>query len=98
MFPGQDCVWQAADPASLHVRQWGDEWAVFHETTGQTHLLNPLAVALYRQLQEGGGPEEKVVNGALRALGCDGDRDLASLARQTLHHLEHIGLARIQPP
>lgn len=81
-------------PASLHVRRWGQECLVFHEPSGETHLLSPLAALLFQGLIAGGGPEMAVVDGALRALDCAGDGELEALARQTLAHLAKIGLAR----
>lgn len=81
----------------MHVRQWADEWLVFHERSGETHLLGPLAVALCRRLQAGSGPETAVIEGALEMVGCPGDPELAALARQTLRHLGDIGLARFRP-
>lgn len=87
-------VWFAADPGTIPVRQWGSEWLVFHEPSGETHLLSPLAVALCRHLQAGGGPEATLVGEALKALDCPEDPELEALARQTLEHLGAIGLAR----
>lgn len=90
-------VWLATDPAQTRLRQWGQEWLVFHEPSGETHLLGPLAVSLFQRLQAGGGPEALVLDAALADLACPGDPELEALARQTLDYLLDIGLARFIP-
>lgn len=95
-LPDSGGVWFVPDPAKIHVRQWGHEWVAFHEISGETHLLGPLAVSLYQRIRGGESAGASVVDGALEALGCPGDPELEALARQTLKHLGDIGLARFR--
>lgn len=43
--------WRLIPESNIQVRTWGDEVAVFHGGTGDTHLLNHSAYALLLCLQ-----------------------------------------------
>jgi PqqD family protein of HPr-rel-A system len=45
-------LWQVSGPASLAWVDWGEEVAVYHRGSGDTHLLNPLAAELLRALEQ----------------------------------------------
>lgn len=92
--PPRGFSWSRAGTSEFLFRELGKEWTVFHLPSGETHLLNPIAVQVYRSLGIEPAPESAVVASALTQLGFDDDAELDILARQTLHYLCGIGLAR----
>ncbi|WP_143131229.1 HPr-rel-A system PqqD family peptide chaperone [Noviherbaspirillum humi] len=44
--------WRLAADRSVHMRVWGDEAVVYHEATGDTHMLGPAATQLLLALQQ----------------------------------------------
>lgn len=45
-------LWQVSGPAGLAWVDWGEEVAVYHRGSGDTHLLDPLAAELLRALEQ----------------------------------------------
>lgn len=68
------------------ARHWPgeDEHLVFHETSGNVHLLTPLAVAVLDRLALGPASASELAN-ALGGLD-------AGLAHAVLHSLDQVGL------
>lgn len=48
--------WQAVDRDGLHFRNWDDEWVVYSDLSGHTHLLSSLAGHLILLLSRQGAP------------------------------------------
>ncbi len=46
-----DPVWRLHAQARLHWRQWDDEWTVFDDGSGQTHLMDALTAMAVMALE-----------------------------------------------
>lgn len=55
MPPSAETTWRVPSPEALVVRHWpgDDEHLVFHETSGDLHLLTPQAAAVLERLAAG---------------------------------------------
>ncbi|MGD2064114.1 MAG: HPr-rel-A system PqqD family peptide chaperone [Nitrospirota bacterium] len=63
--------WQLTAPAEMRWVQWGDEWVLYHGASGDTHLLDGLAVEVLRSLEHAPATAEGLVAG----LAQDGDEE-----------------------
>jgi len=63
--------WQLTAPGELRWVEWGDEWLLYHGASGDTHLLEPLAVEVLQALQRAPATAEGLVDG----LALDGDEE-----------------------
>lgn len=77
--------WHVADASRQIRRHWDseDEWVVFHEVSGDVHLLNEAAVRLLDRLTASPGSTEELV----RQVGATKDQVEPALAL-----LDRLGL------
>jgi PqqD family protein of HPr-rel-A system len=64
-------LWRLRDPSSLHARSWEDGVVLFHEPSGDTHLLDPAAGAALLLLRAGPRDVDAMVRAAP---GADAER------------------------
>ena len=50
-----EASWQLAEGCRLHWKAWDDEFVIFDEGSGDTHLLDPLAAEFLKVLEESPG-------------------------------------------
>lgn len=51
MASDSDSVWTIADSVRLHWRHWDDEYVVFNDGSGDTHLLGFVGAAILKELE-----------------------------------------------
>jgi PqqD family protein of HPr-rel-A system len=71
-------MWQVTAGQSLAHRGWGDEFVIYNDLTGDTHLIGGDALALLLCLQEG-ARDEAALLAALAPDARDGDETLPVL-------------------
>lgn len=67
-------MWQLVPGQSLRHRGWNDEFVVYNELSGDTHLLGADAMHLLRVLQAGPQPEQ-ALHDAIFPPDADADPD-----------------------
>ena len=68
--------WRVTAPEELRWVEWGEEWLLYHGGSGDTHLLEPLAVEVLQALQHA----PNTAAGLVEALAQEADEE-------TRHHL-----------
>ena len=76
--------WQAVPRDALMLHELDDELAVRNVLTGNTHLLDPVAAEVFRQLLDS--------SGGLTAAELAADTE-AALVEELLYDLKRLGLA-----
>jgi hypothetical protein len=83
-------VWRVA-PGTMLFRDWGSEFAVFHDATASTHLLDADAAALLLKLHELGQEIEVGDLGRMTFESQLSDDELPILS-EALRRMAQIGL------
>ena len=93
-------VWRAAAPASIGLREWGDEYVVYCGARASTHVLTLLAGTLLQALCESAKPlsadmliARLVAGEAEVATAAACDPAFAAAAQASLLEFERMGLA-----
>ncbi|HKZ08189.1 MAG TPA: HPr-rel-A system PqqD family peptide chaperone [Methylomirabilota bacterium] len=86
--------WELSEGSRLHWKHWDDEYVVFDEGSGDTHLLDPLAAEVLKALEE----QPADVPALLARLGFVDDREIEAHLRATLERFRDIGLAEPARP
>jgi PqqD family protein of HPr-rel-A system len=87
-----------AEGCRLHWKAWDDEFVIFDEGSGDTHLLDPLAAEFLKVLEESPGE----VPGLARRLGARldlaRDADLTRRVRELVERFVAVGLVEPARP
>jgi PqqD family protein of HPr-rel-A system len=87
-----------SEGSRLHWKAWGDEFVIFDEGSGDTHLLDPLAAEFLKVLEE--SPAD--VPGLARRLGARldlaSDADLTGRVRELVERFVAVGLVEAAHP
>jgi PqqD family protein of HPr-rel-A system len=80
--------------ARLHIRQWEEcEAVVYDDLTGDTHVVDALAVEILRVIERGALPNvESLVTVFRQEFAEESDSEVATRVRRTLEGLMGIGL------
>lgn len=85
-------MWQLVPGQSLRHRGWNDEFVVYNDLSGDTHLLGADAMGLLRLLKAGPRHEQALHDVLFRPdAGADPDAERACLG-ELLHMLRVIAL------
>jgi PqqD family protein of HPr-rel-A system len=93
-FPEVWRVWRLIPGQSARQRQWDDEFVVYNNLSGDTHLLGVHAMHVLRKLQHGGPADAPALAASLQTLlgaGEDHD-DLAAEIDVILGDLHRLAL------
>ena len=85
-------VWRPLDGVGFLERNWGDDYLVWSELTGQTHLLDFLSATVLRLLQQAPTAANELAERVAQTLKLDND-NLLTMVEQTLAEFERLGLA-----
>ena len=77
---------------ALHWRRWGDQWVVFHEGSGQTHKLDPLAATLLVMCEEGPVQLDSLPAEVAAQIGVQNDESLADALAGIVEQCSSLGL------
>jgi PqqD family protein of HPr-rel-A system len=78
------------------VKEWQDEAVVFDLLSGDTHLLEPFALAVTRHLAEGARSREEVTERIILEFDLTAE-SIAELIATTFTHLQRIGMIVAAP-
>jgi len=77
--------------ASLHWRDFGEEWVVFDEASGQTHWLDGVNAAVLMRFQDGPASQAEICE-FIDQLGGQRSDALVKQINDTVSQLQSIGL------
>lgn len=89
---GAQCAWSVVSGATLRWKMWDEDCVVFNNASGQTHLLDPLAALLVRQIEEGYCPSEQIFGRIATLLDINVTPEVRATLSQMLRQLEELGL------
>lgn len=86
--------WIVNGPESFHWAVWDDEEdaVLFHQGSGDTLLVNPLAELILRELQKNPKSKADIALAASRYFDIENDEKLESSIRSTLNAFRTLGL------
>lgn len=88
----------ALNPASgLHWRCWDDEWVVFDQGSGQTHLMHPIQAATLMQFGAQPLSFEQLLDKVAADMPTIATSDLASALSLAIDQLVGLGLLESKP-
>ncbi len=77
---------------SLHWAHWGSEHVVFDETSGQTHLMEPLRALVLDLLGDGSQSFDAILTNIAATAGLESSQSPTDLVAPILEELEVAGL------
>ncbi len=85
--------WSASSLGTFHWQRWDDEeTVVFHTASGNTHVLNPLAVAVLKELEHSSLDFDEIVRRVTISLNDVQEETLPERIGQLLEEFDHLGL------
>jgi len=84
--------WITVSDATLHWKTWGDECVVYNSGSGQTHVLDPIAVLLIRRINEGAVDSEELFCHISKLLDVPLSADVRTTLEATLWYLDELSL------
>ena len=92
-------TWSRAGRERFLIRSWsGEEGVVYDMLSGDTHLLEPLALALFQRLDAGAPCSAGALASELAELGTDDVHESAlDAVEQSLESMRRVGLVIASP-
>jgi PqqD family protein of HPr-rel-A system len=87
-----DLEWELAAGSRLHWVSWDDEYVVFDEGSGNTHLLDFLTAEVLKALEQARGAVPALVGRVATRLDLDADADLERRIREVVERFREAGL------
>ncbi len=87
-------MWQLAPGQAFAFRQYGDEFVLYNDLSGATHLLADSAMHLLSVLQQGPRSDDGLADALAGALGCARDVDFDDQAGRAVAQLAALYLIR----
>jgi len=84
-------MWRLRPGQTLQYRHWDDEYVLYNDLSGDTHLLDDAAIELLLALKQGPAAFSSLAD-ALGATFDIGEADLPVETRALLDHLKHLHL------
>jgi PqqD family protein of HPr-rel-A system len=85
-------MWRLTPGQTLCAQQFGDEFVLFNDFSGATHLLGAGAIALLDLLRQGPSPSSELHSALAAALGCAHDSAFDAEADELLARLAGLHL------
>jgi PqqD family protein of HPr-rel-A system len=85
-------MWQLASGQTLRTRRYGDEFVLYNDLSGDTHLLGDSAMLLLGLLQSAPHAESALLAALAGALDCPCDAALQAEAHTVLGQLAFLCL------
>jgi PqqD family protein of HPr-rel-A system len=92
MDSASDLEWALAEGSRLHWVFWDDEYVVFDEGSGDTHLLDFLTAEVLKVLEQSRGDVPALVGRVAARLDLDPDADLERRIREAIERFREAGL------
>ena len=90
--------WRLAEGCRLHWKVWDDEFVIFDEGSGDTHLLDPLAAEVLKVLEESPGEVSGLARRIVARLDLAPDSDLTERVRELVERFVALGLVEPARP
>lgn len=90
-------TWVLNPVSGLHWRCWDDEWVVFDQGSGQTHLMNPVQAATLMQFDARPLSFEQLLDRVAADMSTLPHSDLASAVSLAIEQLLGLGLLESEP-
>ena len=85
-------MWQLAPGQAFRFRQYGDEFVLYNDLSGATHLLADSAMHLLSVLQQGPLSDDGLAAALAAALECARDPDFDDQAGRAIAQLDALFL------
>ena len=92
MSAEQSRIWFIRAPEQHHWRRWDDEFVLYDELSGQTHLLNFIAADAMRLLQETPRSDADLATALAELYRTELTSEFCSRIRTLLSHFQQLGL------
>jgi PqqD family protein of HPr-rel-A system len=92
MSVAKPLAWKIGDASKLCWRIWDGECVVFDSRSGETHLLNPLAVEVLQTLEQGPADGSHLTRLIASTFALEAEPDLARAVDEVLTRLDELGL------
>jgi len=92
MDSASELEWELAEGSRLHWASWDDEYVVFDEGSGNTHLLDFLTAEVLKALEQSRGAVPALIERVAARLDLDPDADLERRIREVVERFREAGL------
>ena len=90
--------WRAVPHTDLHWRLLEEQYVVYNSGSGHTHVLDPIAALLVRQLTDRCCETGELVEGMGALLNLEATEELHTKLQQILWQLDELGLVESVTP
>jgi PqqD family protein of HPr-rel-A system len=87
-----DTRWRLLQNADFHWKRWDDVFTLYNSGSGQTHVLDPLAVLLIQLIGEGSRNTSELLQQMVAQLDVDASQEFREKLQETLSQLDALGL------
>jgi PqqD family protein of HPr-rel-A system len=89
---GEGTRWTLTSGCTLHWRDWGEEYIVFNDGPGDTHLLDPVSAEILKSLERDAHSIESLISRCGDVLSADIGRSPTAVVSDVLRQLHALGL------
>ena len=89
--------WQTLHYSDLLREEWEDEWFIFHPASGNTHVLNRLAIDILDRLHMHSASLPELARSLIEDYHPDEPSRFTAHLEHHLRHLDELGLIIPQP-
>ncbi len=87
--------WRSVPNVVLHWKLWEDQYVVYNSGSGHTHVLDPVAALLVRQMTESCCEASDLLRQIATLLDIEITEEFHSRLCRTLWQLEELGLVEV---
>lgn len=85
-------TWRLNPASGLHWRCWDNEWVLFDQGSGQTHLINPISAATLMQFEGQFLSIDQLLDRVATDMSLTTSPELASAVSLAVEQLVGLGL------
>lgn len=90
-----DIEWRVSEDFVILWEEWGDDTIIYHSGSGQTHLLNEIAVYVLQFLQRGSASFSSLLVGLDENIEGGLNAGIRQHVRELLDRFELLGLVEV---
>jgi PqqD family protein of HPr-rel-A system len=84
--------WRRVRNVDFHWKRWEDVFTLYNSGSGQTHVLDPLAVLLIQLIGEGSHNTSELLQQMVAHLDVEASPEFREKLQETLSQLDALGL------
>lgn len=88
-------MWRIIPGQELHYREWDEEFVLFNDLSGDTHLLGISAIQLLQVLQQSAAGDDALTDSLCASLEIERDGEVEDQVRQLLNDLQSLHLVEM---